>query len=778
MKQNLKKIIIITLAILLTVGMNINNFSLAVGTPDTKVGIWYNTWYAKTITQRWTQGHGSGSANQLMGDVDGDGKDDAVAFFSNGDWYVALSTGSTFGGNTRWTQGHGSGSVSQFLADVNGDGKADAVVFFSNGDWYVALSTGSAFGGYTRWTQGHGSGSVKQLMGDVTGDGKADAIVFFSNGDWYVAPSTGTAFGGATRWAQGHGSGSANQLLGDVTGDGKADAIAFFSVAGSWYVAASTGSAFGGASQWKTGFGAGSPSQMLGDTGDNRLDAAFFQLGNWYVSESSGSAFTNSIQLQGSFRGGYVDGSTKQFWANPQGLANGERQACAFLSSGEWHVRRNGFNQYNTWEAWNISYVPYTQGAYNTYDSGDTAVIDEHLAMMADAQIDFLLFDATNSIYTDGGYIFDRAKAVAARIRVWNSNANNRKVKYALATGAIQYDSNPATLEYEAGEVWSQFVNTVDGGTDNYFYKDGKPLIVNYCSQTQEDTWNSYGGSKTNSNRFTCEWAHSGSSRHAGIYGWENRSDGSIDDNEVMVVMPGWNNHQGDTPVSRANGGYYQTYGWDKVIKKSPRPEYVMISAFNDYGEDTAIAPTDTQYLDDSHEKWYNGNDQLDSFMYWNMTKDYIKQMKGYTASVDFSSTQGTYQWYYQQWNGSTYSDMTWDTGSGRWKGSSTYCLIMNSSQHPDGNDSVRKWVAPSTGTVRVKGNAHKASSGGDGVTVKIMKNGTTVWGPYDIPYNDLIGISHNFDVAVSAGDAIYFIVSQKSSIDSDTTNWDPSIYY
>lgn len=34
----------------------------------------------------------------------------------------------------------------QFLEDVNGDGKDDAVICFENGDWYVALSTGAGFG--------------------------------------------------------------------------------------------------------------------------------------------------------------------------------------------------------------------------------------------------------------------------------------------------------------------------------------------------------------------------------------------------------------------------------------------------------------------------------------------------------------------------------------------------------------------------------------------------------------------------------------------------------
>ena len=81
----------------------------------------------------------------------------------------------------RWITGHGAGSSNQFLADVNGDGKADSIVYFAgDGSWYVALSNGSGFNGYTRWITGHGAGSSNQFLADVNGDGKADSIVYFA----------------------------------------------------------------------------------------------------------------------------------------------------------------------------------------------------------------------------------------------------------------------------------------------------------------------------------------------------------------------------------------------------------------------------------------------------------------------------------------------------------------------------------------------------------------------------------------------------------------------
>ena len=743
----------------------------ALESSDTVVGAWYSTWYAKTISQVWTTGHGYGSSNQLMGDINGDGKDDAVVYFSSGAWYAALSTGTNFGSYTQWASGFG--AASQFLADVNGDGKDDAVVY-DNGTWTVALSNGSSFGQAVCWTSGHGIGSATQIMGDVNGDGKADAIVYFSSGAWYAALSTGNSFSTYTQWATALGASSTKQLLGDVDGDGKDDAVVYTD--GFWTAGISNGTTFNTGTQWASGHGVGSTNQFVGDvTGDGKADAiVYFSSGDlngyWYTAPSTGLAFnSSSYALQSK----YAISSGKQFIANPYGQST--KQACAFFSSGEWQVRCNNFNQYNTWEAWGIKYVPYTLGAYQTYDSGNTAVIDEHLALLAAAQIDFMILDETNNLYVDNGYIFDRAKAVAERIRIWNSDSSHRTIKYVIAIGGIQFNENPAILEYEAGEVYSQFVNTIDGGTDNYFYKDGKPLLINYCNPSVENIWNAYTGDKTNSDLFTCRWAHTPS--EAGTYGWEVRN-GSIADNEVMVVMPGWNNHKGYTPVSRNNGIYYSKDCWDKVISKSPRPEIVVINSFNEYAEDTAIAPTDTSNLSSTSEKWYNENGVIDNYLYWNDTIQYIKQLKGYTASVDFSSTQGENQWAYQQWNGFNYVDMSWISASNWWKGTQSFCLVMSNCQHPDAYDSVRKWIAPQSGTITIKGKVYKQMAGGDGVNVKIMKNSAVIWGTYNLANDDLAGLTHTIAATVNSGDAIYFIVNQNVNNGYDTTMWDPSIYY
>ncbi len=152
-----------------------------------------------------------------------------------------------------------------------------------------------------------------------------------------------------------------------------------------------------------------------------------------------------------------------------------------------------------------------------------------------------------------------------------------------------------------------------------------------------------------------------------------------------------------------------------------------------------------------------------------------------YQVSSSFNNSpgvQGADGWYYQQWDGTSYSNLSWDSTNQRWYGSQTYLWVYSSSVHPESSyDPVRRWSVPSLGTARIYGNVKKADTGGgDGITVKILLNADTIWGPYDIAYNDNVGLNYDFTENVGPGDHLYFIVSKKSTISYDLTSWDPKI--
>jgi hypothetical protein len=154
-----------------------------------------------------------------------------------------------------------------------------------------------------------------------------------------------------------------------------------------------------------------------------------------------------------------------------------------------------------------------------------------------------------------------------------------------------------------------------------------------------------------------------------------------------------------------------------------------------------------------------------------------------YQASSAFNNglgIQGKDSWYYMQWNGSSYSNLSWSNTNQLWQGSQTYLSVTATTMHPESNyDAIRKWVVPCDGTARITGNVRKYDiDGGDGVSVKIIKNATDIWGIYNLAYNDNVGLNHDVTTDVKNGDVIYFLVNRRTNIYNDSTYWDPSIQF
>ncbi|GBF72454.1 hypothetical protein PA598K_00708 [Paenibacillus sp. 598K] len=170
-----------------------------------------------------------------------------------------------------------------------------------------------------------------------------------------------------------------------------------------------------------------------------------------------------------------------------------------------------------------------------------------------------------------------------------------------------------------------------------------------------------------------------------------------------------------------------------------------------------------------------NGDNSFDE-----VTWDPAISYSWWKASANFATTQGGGGWYYQ--NGADYANMTWDAARNAWVGAHSYNLIWSPSQlHPDTNDTTLTWQAPKAGQIRIAGVARMVGAGGDGVKVKIMRNGTQIWpssGWQSIAGGNTTGIKQDLMTTVSAGDRIRFVVNRNGNKDFDETHWDPSIYY
>jgi len=693
------------------------------------IGIWYEPWWGNKGNYVWSDSFGANADSTFLADVDGDGDDDAIALYkASGQVRVSRSSGTKFIGNETWITGDVSiaNSSVQFLADVTGDGKADLITYLNTWRvWTVSVSNGNSFMPTAQWLVVNSSPNqnpaLVPLVGDCNGDGLVDAVEWNPNtGEWYVSLSNGTGFANPVTWGK-VGYGSSKRFLADVTGDGKSDAVAF--QAGEWYVnpANESGNGFEiqtdaqllNLSAWIHAFGSDSSNQMLADVNnDGKADAvAYFSTmpaimpGEWQaalsdpdnsrfykipeqpdpqgeegdiflpeglwksrhgVLSANGMDYSGAIysdnQLTGNIFGDLdSDNSGSADWP-------GDAPVVYFKNTGKWLAMpadRYYFKS-NMWNSWEgglnvagrpIDYRP-TVSETGMYDSGDPDVIDKHLSMFAEAQIDFVILDNTNTLAADGRYIMNNSIEIAKRIAVWNSDPSHRKIRYAIAVG--DYGVNE-----QFRQVYDWWVTDSQFGGDNYYYLDGKPMIVFFATYANGKNHVSEADPSI-TGQFTVKYgigrlpegSNPPESEYGNYLGWayQPNSAGALMNSECMFVSPGQDPHlASQAKVSRFydydndgdintdytdidepdNGGWYK-HNWDRVL--ASRPQMVVIASFNEFAEENSVEPADTNFIPagSSTEKWPT------SSFYWDLTVKYIDELKGFTISSSTASEGGS----------------------------------------------------------------------------------------------------------------------------------------
>jgi hypothetical protein len=256
-------------------------------------GFTTQTWGNWSTSTSWT--------NVMTGDFNGDGLTDIVGQNpTTGTWYVAQSTGTSFT-TSAWGTWNPSDSYGQVeVGDFNGDGRSDLAAWdITTSTWVVALSTGTSFV-TTTWGQGTpGATWAAVAVGDFNGDGRSDlAALNGTTGAWHVELSSGTSFADSV-WATWSSSVTWSSIHAvDLNGDGLTDLIGQAPGSTSWQVALSTGSAFTDQS-WGTE-AANLTNEQVGDfNGDGKTDIAGQVIGTnqWRVEESTGTGFSDQYWI-------------------------------------------------------------------------------------------------------------------------------------------------------------------------------------------------------------------------------------------------------------------------------------------------------------------------------------------------------------------------------------------------------------------------------------------------------------------------------------------------
>lgn len=152
---------------------------------------------------------------------------------------------------------------------------------------------------------------------------------------------------------------------------------------------------------------------------------------------------------------------------------------------------------------------------------------------------------------------------------------------------------------------------------------------------------------------------------------------------------------------------------------------------------------------------------------------------------AQYGTTQGGNDWRYQQYDGSSWNDLAYDSGNVRWGTASGYITKFESLPTSNSRQWIaHAWTAPAAGTISIRSRVLKADvGGGDGVQVRITRNGSQIWPtsgePQSLGATDGSGVDATLDgIAVSSGDVIRFEVNDGGSSDNshDLTSWNPSI--
>ena len=149
---------------------------------------------------------------------------------------------------------------------------------------------------------------------------------------------------------------------------------------------------------------------------------------------------------------------------------------------------------------------------------------------------------------------------------------------------------------------------------------------------------------------------------------------------------------------------------------------------------------------------------------------------ESYRASAGFSSVGGKNNWYYGDLR---FVDFTTAAGKrmfvNAWMDDDG-CTVGDTFQVTASHPSVRSWISPHEGSVRIEGTVVAADERGEGAGASILRGNRALWSYH--PGGPPGTRTHNFLTDVEKGDRIDFITEGGTGVHPVRAVWDPVITY
>jgi hypothetical protein len=270
---------------------------------------------------------------------------------------------------------------------------------------------------------------------------------------------------------------------------------------------------------------------------------------------------------------------------------------------------------------WSVGNV-YDKPLLDYYVSNDTAIITQQLKWVSDAYIDFLLISWWGH-YPDTEipqHPF-RNNATYQVFQTAKDNATN--VKLAVMVEPFNLTENPT---YTYSEIYDYVYTTFYEGFPAFYFKiDDKPLICFW-----NDPYLTPNGIFERDPRFTVK-----------IVGGNSYANWIYEDVRETYRSKPYPPRERQTPVTPRFDDYFVRYPnntydaellhlykeqWERALKfaKKGNVDFITICSWNEYPERTAIEP---------HQDYTSWNN--DPYYLYNMTKDYITELKGITPTLE-----------------------------------------------------------------------------------------------------------------------------------------------